>query len=61
MAQPSSHTDMDTTSDAGKHEAVRQFILAIHELAKENMKGQDGYEMIAEWAGKALHEMGEEI
>ena len=31
----------------------------VRELAQENAKGQDGYEIIAEWADSLLRELGE--
>ncbi len=50
-------------SDDGWGEAIdpvgspahqNQTLKHILDLAEENMKGQDGYEMIAEWARKAI-------
>ena len=45
--------------EVGDHETVRQFLIHIQDLAEENQKGMDGYEMINEWATKALKVMGE--
>ena len=42
--------------------AYPRLIDALHhvrELAQENAKGQDGYEIIAEWTDSLLRELGE--